>query len=291
MLRKHDRYRSFAICLPLLLIIVYCMCCGEILKISAVSSKSGTTYSSSRYSTSNNSSGTNNTSKSNSSYNYKSSSSTTLLPDDGSSVTPATSQNWDELLSDLDQTADKNEFTFSDTPNSLGFWGSKLSWLGFALIVISIFGFTYVLRSNIRYKKNLNARTSGQVAAKRYINDIKAVDNNNKQTDIRSRKSAPKTVYRDGYGYSKSADNVATRNTKSCKHSNTSEIPGQTSFDITNKLDNKNTSAKHFLADDSQSGAYTESRHFNQKKQKSKSENGKIAKREEFWNDFFDNKR
>lgn len=232
--------------------------------------------------------------KSNSKTSSNSSQSESLLSG-GDSLPPAASQNWDQIMSDINNNTDKDEFTFSEQPSHLGFFGSKLSYIGFGLILLSILGFTYFLFSAFFGKKST-----------RKLKKISANNNLNKnyypinQTKIRKNIQSKKSIYSDGYGYTRNPQqarpvkkaqtqtgnvnknlSVNTQNPK--LQSNNVNLKSSTS---TNKL----PKAKHMLEDDDSNILMSNDnsiKNISSKHSKAKNTGKKNNKKDEFWNDFF----
>lgn len=237
-------------------------------------------------------------SKSQNNSKVNSSQSESLLPSDGNSLPPAATQNWDQIMSDINNTADKDEFTFSEEPSHLGFFGSKLSYIGFGLILLAILGFTYFFYSSFFSKK------SPRKLKKFIMNNInpnKNISNNhypNKQIQQRRPNPSNKSVYSDGYGYTRTPQQIrpvrkSTSNNIDKPIKNNLPKPKAKNNNI-NLNSNNVPKAKHMLEDDTENiimSSDNSSRNINnfnnRVRNNRKSSNKKINKKDEFWNDFF----
>lgn len=242
------------------------------------------------------SSKTQSNSKSNSKENSNQSES--LLPSDGNSLPPAAAQNWDQIMSDINNTADKDEFTFTEEPSHLGFFGSKLSYMGFGLILLSILGFTYFFYSTFFSKKS--PRKLKKLAAR--DNNLNKNANNyypNRQAKPRRNSPSNKSVYSDGYGYTRNPQQTrpvkkaATNNINKAANNNIQSQPkAQNNMNLNAR--NNPPKAKHMLEDDtdnvimSNDNSLKNINNFSSKPRTNrKNLNKKNNKKDEFWNDFF----
>lgn len=228
--------------------------------------------------------------KSNSKTSSNSSQSESLLSG-GDSLPPATSQNWDQIMSDINNNTDKDEFTFSKEPSHLGFFGSKLSYIGFGLILLSILGFTYFLFSAFFGKKST-----------RKLKKLSANNNLNKnyypinQTKTRKNIQNKKSIYSDGYGYTRNpqqarpAKKAQTSNVNKNLSANTQKPKVKSNNANLKSSTNSMPKAKHMLDDDDSNILMSNDnsiKNISSKHSKAKNTSKKNNKKDEFWNDFF----
>lgn len=283
--------------LVLLFLMVNLVCVIQIYKVEAATSSKVTASSSVSKANNSKSSATDSKTQSGSKNGSKaaSSQSESLLPDDGNSLPPAAAQNWDQIMSDINKTADKDEFTFTEEPSHLGFFGSKLSYMGFGLILISILGFTYFFYSTFFSKKSPRK-------LKKLMANSASSNNNLSNKNYRSNRqpqpkgSAPKgkSVYSDGYGYTKNPQPTRPVNRAPQGAAKKPSAPKpQNKINLENKIKSDSLpKAKHMLDDDSDiimsNFDSNKGSNFNKANNKPGKNPGKKSnKKDEFWNDFF----
>ncbi len=286
-------YRNFKIkfmFFTYFLVVFVCLASFVNLNIYAVPSSSANSSSSKSNSTNSNLKSSKSSSKN------KNKSSDSLLPDTGESVAPATSQDWDDILSALEEDKNDDEFTFSEQPNS-GIFANKLALMGFGLVTVSVLGFTCFFYSQFLSKKS-PAKLAKQFA---YIDNNFNNPTNRKTTssDIRTRKPNAQSLYFDGYGHTKK-NNIQNKKATPQKAHEPSltgdknhQILGQASFSANKMLDNRekiNTkTAKHMIEDDD-IFSFSDKNKINNSVARNANNEGKkhsTTKRDEFWNDFF----
>ncbi len=217
-----------------------------------------------------------------------------LLPDAGESIAPATSESWDDILSALEQDKDKDEFTFSENPNS-GIFANKLAWTGFGLIAASVLGFTYFFFSHFANKKS-SRESIKQNTHYGNIQNFKAQGSGNTnsvspgQRDIKTRKTNPQTLYSDGYGHTRKPKTQMNTPLSSNYKNNSSQNKPKTDNRPQQHTEQKIKAARHMISDDSDNIFSFSNDSKNNYSTKTKQNEGKYSnstKRDEFWNDFF----
>lgn len=197
-----------------ILILGICFCSVAIFNNNTVNATNYSSSSSSSYSSSKSTSSSYSTSSSKGS--SSNSSKSTLLPSTGEEIDAAQSQDWDTLMSQIENDTDSNEFTFDDSSTQSSAYATKLFWLGVLMISISVLGIWFLIYSNFFSKKcarNKNKLANVALSNKRNSTNNKMSDNKPVSTNKgQTKRVAPK--YGDGYGYSKAKHTTTSKKNK-----------------------------------------------------------------------------